>query len=80
MVGEAMTLNSIGVGQHQAGDLERAITTLEQAHEVGAPNWNLRNEGFTSVSGMSIAIRGNWRRLWRPISRPVYRRTDRWFS
>lgn len=50
MVGEAMTLNSIGVGQHQAGDLERAITTLEQAHELAHRTGNRRNEAFTLTS------------------------------
>lgn len=49
-VGEAMTLNSIGVGQHQAGDLERARTTLEQAHALAHRSGNRRNEAFALTS------------------------------
>lgn len=50
LVGEAMTLNSIGVGQHQAGDLERARTTLEQACALAHHSGNRRNEAFALTS------------------------------
>jgi ATP/maltotriose-dependent transcriptional regulator MalT len=50
LVGEAMTLNSIGVGQHQAGNLERARATLEQACELAHRSGNRRNEAFALTS------------------------------
>ncbi len=50
VVGLAMTLNSIGVGYHLAGDYGRAIEALEEsrtlAHQIG----NRRSEAFSLTS------------------------------
>lgn len=50
LVGLAMTLNSIGVGHHLAGDYERAIAALEESRAYGRRIGNRRGEAFALAS------------------------------
>jgi len=50
VVGLAMTLNSIGVGYHLAGDYGRAIAALEESRMLARQIGNRRNEAFSLTS------------------------------
>ena len=50
VVGLAMTLNSIGVGHHVAGEYGRAIEALEESRTLAHQTGNRRSEAFSLTS------------------------------